>query len=186
MSDEMIFIILAVALVGLTIAARLLVAGRQQMKHERHTSNRPKLREQVEQELEMSLAQAQANSPINQNSVRQIVERDFANEEPAEIMAILNGYGQDSTEFGRARVHLAFLSLSKGDVAKLRSYVNAANIDYRDVLMMAEAPASDRRSPAQLRSPWAVEAWWEKRSNQRLLAFFIVLMIILVWVLYNS
>ncbi|TFH35211.1 MAG: hypothetical protein E4G99_07810 [Anaerolineales bacterium] len=39
------------------------------------------------------------------------------------------------------RVHLAILKLSEGDPLKLLQYIEAARIDYRDVLAWAEYPA---------------------------------------------
>ena len=45
---------------------------------------------------------------------------------------------------GRARVQLAILKLSEGDPEKLRSFVDVALTDYRDVLAWAEYPGQMR------------------------------------------
>jgi len=55
-----------------------------------------------------------------------------------EIMDVLDQYGAESTERGRARVQLAILKLSDGEVERLANLVGMAKRDYRDVLAYAE------------------------------------------------
>ena len=64
--------------------------------------------------------------------VERIVERDFKYEFTT-VMALLN-------ELGTARVQLAALKLANGSVEKLRSNIESAKRDYRDVLAFAEYP----------------------------------------------
>lgn len=64
----------------------------------------------------------------------------------ATILEVLDLYGIESDEGGRARVQLAILKLSEGDENKLLHFVEAARQDYRDVLYWAETPDSGERS----------------------------------------
>jgi len=57
-----------------------------------------------------------------------------------EIMEVLDQYGAESTERGRARVQLAILKLSEGEIERLADLVAMAKRDYRDVLAYAEYP----------------------------------------------
>lgn len=61
-----------------------------------------------------------------------------------EIMSILDGYGVESHEQGRARVQLAILKLSGGERDRLEELVGMAKRDYRDVLAYAEYPEEMR------------------------------------------
>ncbi len=56
-------------------------------------------------------------------------------------------YGRESHEREAARVHLAILKLSNGDLLKLDKMVDLACRDYRDVLAMAESPAYMKLEP---------------------------------------
>lgn len=66
----------------------------------------------------------------------------FPGKQVATIMEVLDLYGSESHEGGRARVQLAILKLSEGDEDKLLHFVEAARQDYRDVLFWAETPDS--------------------------------------------
>ena len=87
-----------------------------------------------------------------------------------EALAILDTYGTESwhDERGRARVHLALLRISEGDLEKLRLYTRGALSDYRDTLIPAEYPqqyrASSKTPPAEMaaiqqRDREQYEAW---------------------------
>jgi hypothetical protein len=64
--------------------------------------------------------------------VERIVERDFKYEFTT-VMALLN-------ELVTARVQLAALKLANGSVEKLRSNIESAKRDYRDIIAFAEYP----------------------------------------------
>lgn len=81
--------------------------------------------------------------------VRRAAKRAFPHENLTTIMAILDAYGTESHEPERNRVQLAIITLSEGDVDKLRHFVAAAKQDYRDVLWWAEYPR-DRDSQTEL------------------------------------
>jgi ABC transporter substrate binding protein len=76
--------------------------------------------------------------------VLETVARAFPTEDASTVMAILDTYGTDSSERGRARVQLAILALSRGDLGELRKLVADAKRDYRDVLYWTEL-ANGRR-----------------------------------------
>jgi hypothetical protein len=52
-----------------------------------------------------------------------------------------------------SRVHLAILKLSEGDPEKLLDYIEAARIDYRDVLAWAEYPEQLRSGARRDNTP---------------------------------
>ena len=56
------------------------------------------------------------------------------------ILRILDEYGTREYHGEKDRVHLAILKLSEGDVARLQRNVEAATIDFRDVIAPAEYP----------------------------------------------
>ena len=51
------------------------------------------------------------------------------------------------------RVHLAILKLSEGDTDKLMSFIEAAKVDYRDVLAWAEYPEQLRSGKTRYNTP---------------------------------
>lgn len=84
------------------------------------------------------------SEPIPQvtlDDVKRIVCRDFTADDYATVTAMLKECGLDTFERGVARVRLAALKLASGSVQKLRSSVDLARRDYRDVLSAAEYPA---------------------------------------------
>ncbi len=70
------------------------------------------------------------------------VSRLFPNEDAAEILALLDRYGQGDYEpddpDARARVHLGILKASHGDRQKFLEMIALAKIDYRDLLCHAD------------------------------------------------
>ena len=72
------------------------------------------------------------------------VRQLFPDDDPAEILAILDRYRVESYQRERERVQLACLKLSEGNKDKLVSAVKLAQSDYRDVLAPAEYPSYDK------------------------------------------
>lgn len=68
----------------------------------------------------------------------------FSAEEFPRAMALLNDFGTRSYEREAARVRLALLKLSGGDLELLRQHLQMAHTDYRDVLAGAEYPLAMR------------------------------------------
>jgi hypothetical protein len=62
-------------------------------------------------------------------------------------LALLDAYSNESWQLEKDRVQLAILKLSCGKLKQLRSMVDLANTDYRDVLAPAEYPEEFRAAP---------------------------------------
>lgn len=70
------------------------------------------------------------------------VVRSFGSSSLNGILKLLDAYPAEwdnADEAGRARVHLAILKLSKGDIARIKHNVEQACKDFRDVLYWAES-----------------------------------------------
>src|SRR5271170_6538774 len=76
---------------------------------------------------------------VTRDDVKRIVLRDFPNAQFEEVMAIVAVY-TSRWELGTIRVQLAALKLADGHMDSLRRYIDAAQSDYRDVLVPAEYP----------------------------------------------
>lgn len=77
---------------------------------------------------------------VNRIDLERIVRREFSGSDYDAIMTILNEYGRDDWQRESVRVQLAVLKLAQGDLNKVRSYIELAKCDYRDVLAPAEYP----------------------------------------------
>ena len=62
----------------------------------------------------------------------------FAHVDTAAVLVVLDLYGTEPHERERERVQLTILALCEGSEDKLLSLVQAAKVDYRDVLAWAE------------------------------------------------
>lgn len=77
---------------------------------------------------------------VTAEDVRRIVRREFREEHVAEVEALLATYGDSEWHHEPARVRMAILKLSRGDLEKLKHNLEVARGDYRDVLFWAEYP----------------------------------------------
>ena len=87
---------------------------------------------------------SQPHPTVTRADVERIVRRDFP-DRAAEILAMLNEYGPEDWHREADRVHLAILKLSAGSIEQLRSQLEAAKSDYREVLSPAEYPGYTKR-----------------------------------------
>lgn len=71
--------------------------------------------------------------------VERIVERDFKYEFTT-VMDLLNELAMGKQDPGAAHIQLAALKLANGSMEKLRSNIESAKRDYRDILAYAEYP----------------------------------------------
>ena len=76
---------------------------------------------------------------VTEMDVERIVERDFKYDFTT-VMALLNELRTDQRNSRNARVQLAALKLANGSMERLRSNIELAKRDYRDVLAYAEYP----------------------------------------------
>jgi uncharacterized protein YciI len=67
------------------------------------------------------------------------IERHFAEADRAAVAELLAGYVGES-EQGTERIHLLILRMSRRDVERVRSLLDAARRDYRDVILWEAQP----------------------------------------------
>ena len=92
---------------------------------------------------------SQIRQPVPQVSaadVDRMVRRDFPEYQFDTIFNVLDTYGAELSEPGRARVQLAALKLANGNIDTLRRHIDTAARDYKDVLSWAEYPEYSKRS----------------------------------------
>jgi len=94
---------------------------------------------------------------ITADDVERIVRRDFPAEDFTPVMAILNEYGTQKWQRASPRVQLAVLKLANGSMTKLRTGIDLAKRDYRDVLVPAEYPFSQKIGYLEVRKLIKVE-----------------------------
>lgn len=88
---------------------------------------------------------SQPTPTVSDGDVDRIVRRDFEAARVVDVLAMLNEYGTESWHREPARVRLAVLKLSAGCEDRLRSHLQTATCDYRDVLSSAEYPSYTER-----------------------------------------
>lgn len=72
------------------------------------------------------------------------VNRDFPNEDRADVLTILDQYGYRGWAYERERVQLAILRLSDGNLDGVRAALRVANTDYRDLLLSRKSSSPHR------------------------------------------
>jgi hypothetical protein len=87
----------------------------------------------------------QPSPTVTAADVERIVRRDFPADRTAEVLAMLDEYGQETWHRESHRVRLAALKLAAGDIKRLRYEIESAKRDYRDVLGPAEYPGYFKR-----------------------------------------
>jgi hypothetical protein len=76
---------------------------------------------------------------VTDEDINRILNRDFPTIEFSIIETLLQSYTSESKS-GANRVYAAVLKLSNGDFNLLKSYIEQAKIDYRDVIALSEYP----------------------------------------------
>jgi hypothetical protein len=82
---------------------------------------------------------------VTAEDVKRIVRRDFPVAAFEEVMAIVAEY-TSRWESATPRVQLAALKLANGHRDSLRRWIDAAKLDYRDVLVPAEYPKYSKKT----------------------------------------
>lgn len=96
------------------------------------------------------------------------VTRIFPDSEISDVLAILDRYGTEG-EREKNRVHLAILKLcDEENLSDPSRYVEAAKIDYRDVLAWAEYPNQMRSGVSNTNEPEVVDRIREMDRKQYL------------------
>jgi hypothetical protein len=104
---------------------------------------------------------------ITRGKVREKVAHYWPDVDPEEILSILDEYGVEASERGRARVQLAILKLSAGQRDRLPELVVMAKRDYRDVVAYAEYPEEMRLSSVEMRQLSREEAQALRRRDRK-------------------
>jgi hypothetical protein len=87
---------------------------------------------------------SQRTPNVTREDVKRIVSREFPSGSVKGVLDILGQYEREQSRSGMARVQLAALKLASGSVERLRSAIETARQDYRDVLSAAEYPEYSR------------------------------------------
>jgi hypothetical protein len=85
------------------------------------------------------------------------VKYTFPHLDSAEVMALLDQYGEDAESPGTARVQLSILKVSNGKIENIPRLVQAANEDYRDLIYWAENRSESRQFGCRKRSYAEIE-----------------------------
>ncbi len=90
---------------------------------------------------------------VTSNDVERIVRRDYSEGQFDSVMSVLKTYEEGvSGRRERPRVQLAALKLANGDVEALRTHINTAVQDFRDVLGPAEYPEYSKKVAFRVRN----------------------------------
>ena len=73
--------------------------------------------------------------------VTECINRYFPENEREDIAAMLGELSEGSTEAGAERLQLLILKISQRQLNRIRSLVDAAKLDYRDVISWATQPS---------------------------------------------
>lgn len=113
---------------------------------------------------------------VSEEEVERILDREFQPGDRADARSWLERYGSELHHRETARVRLAILKLAGGRLDKLRSFVETAIKDYRDVLAYAEYPAYFSEDPSIVNHPdralrimaadWRQYEVWRKGKDQ--------------------
>lgn len=76
---------------------------------------------------------------VSRNDVERIVDRDFSADQAEMVKTILGEYTEENPK-RPYRVQLAVLKLAEGNIEKVRSNIESAKRDFRDVIACAEYP----------------------------------------------
>jgi hypothetical protein len=74
------------------------------------------------------------------SAVEAAINQAFPDSDMKVILTLLNSYGTKPYQHEQERVQLAVLTLSEGNLDKLKSYLAIAKEDYRDVLAWVSQP----------------------------------------------
>lgn len=107
---------------------------------------------------------------VSEEDVVRVVQRDFGPDQFDAVMKIVSEYGTGDRERGRHRVRLAVLKLANGNMAAVRSYIETAKCDYRDILAYAEYPeymktVSPSREIAEEKRERIILSDWDQYRN---------------------
>jgi len=94
----------------------------------------------------------QPHPEIQQEDINRIVRRDFPESQVDIVLDMLGEYGSETWHRESSRVKAAILKLANGKLPALRTAMEAAKRDYRDLILAAEFPEYGRRSSSSART----------------------------------
>jgi hypothetical protein len=77
---------------------------------------------------------------VTRKDIERVVGRDFPANQTNLVFSLLSQYGTENWHHEQVRVQIAVLKLAAGNLKRLRSALETACADYRDVLAQAEYP----------------------------------------------
>jgi hypothetical protein len=90
---------------------------------------------------------SQPTPNVTDADVERIARREFDAARVDDVLAMLGEYGPESWHGEPTRVRLALLKLAAGCEERLRSHLETAICEYRDVLAPAEYPSYMKQVP---------------------------------------
>ncbi|MGB5178134.1 MAG: hypothetical protein WBP44_05320 [Gammaproteobacteria bacterium] len=103
----------------------------------------------------------QPTPTYEKSDLKRVVAREFGTEAMDEVTSILESYGAESWQREPLRVSMACLKLANGDIARLKSFVQSACKDYRDIIAWAEYSAYMRAHDPEAQQK-AIESDWKE------------------------
>lgn len=80
---------------------------------------------------------------ISDSDIYRIIRRDYPQSEFSKVVVLLKMYKSKSEE-GKKRIYAGILKLSEGKVELIKTFVEKANYDYRDIIALSEYPNYSR------------------------------------------
>jgi hypothetical protein len=109
----------------------------------------------------------QPTPKVSRADVERVALRDFSRASLVEVMAILDEYGAEDHHREKDRVQLAVLKLAGGRREMLRREIEAAKLDFRDILSPAEYPTypwdADKLPPQEQKK--IIAADWKQYTD---------------------
>ena len=91
---------------------------------------------------------------VLKGDVERIIRRDYSESDESAVWQLLTHYGSGESY----RVYAAALKEGAGELDRLRSMIDLANSDYRDLLVAAEYPAQKKEGLFGYHSPITIQA----------------------------
>jgi hypothetical protein len=81
---------------------------------------------------------SKSNNPEPSEAVRALIQRIFPSDEQPIACELVRSFHWESAPAVDERIHLDMLEISEGSLEKLRTLLELANRDWRDLIMTAE------------------------------------------------
>lgn len=116
--------------------------------------------------LKIKLFITQPVAKVSSQQIEKIVKFQYDDQYNA-VMAKLDSLNIDSPQV-KNRIKAAILKLANGEYDKIDNYLDSANFDYRDLIVLAEYPRNWKHGfdeiPDQMRKKEYLDDWKEYRT----------------------